>query len=171
MAKCAVFSAMLCIVLPFSIPIGEIPVTLAMFMVILTASVLEPIPSLVSIVLYLALGGVGLPVFSGGKGGFAVFLGPTGGYLWGYLPMVLVISLLIHVIRKKASSSGIRIFCSFFAALLGIAICYLIGTMQFCLLTDSDPSYAATLCVYPFIPFDLVKAAAAVYLGEKLHRI
>ena len=165
MAQCAVFSALLCICSPIAIPIGPIPVTLSLFAVMLAGIVLDVKKSFVSVLVYILLGLCGLPVFAGAKAGFSVIIGPTGGYLWSYLIMVVIVSVLGHIeyINKFAMA--------FIACILGTAVCYLFGTVQYCFVMSTGFKSAFSVCVYPFIVFDLIKAVCASLLGVKLRDI
>ena len=125
MAIVSLMTAILCILSPVSIPIfiSPVPVSLGVLAIYLTAYVLEPVESLVSVVLFLVLGIFGLPVFSGYSGGVAKILGPTGGYLVGFLFTVYISSFFIHL--KKG------IIFDILGMILGLALCYLLGTIWF----------------------------------------
>ena len=90
LASCALMSALLCVVSPMSIPIGEVPISLATFIIYVSVWVLGPYGASLSVMVYLFLGIVGLPVFSGGAGGIGKLAGPTGGYLAGYIILVFL---------------------------------------------------------------------------------
>lgn len=79
MLQCSLFAALLCVLSPLTIPVGAVPVSLGIFAVLLCSSVLGMRRSLVAVLVYIALGAVGLPVFAGWQGGFGVLAGPTGG--------------------------------------------------------------------------------------------
>ena len=87
MLQCSLFAALLCVLSPLTIPVGAVPVSLGIFAVLLCSSVLGMRRSLVAVLVYIALGAVGLPVFAGWQGGFGVLAGPTGGYIWSYIPV------------------------------------------------------------------------------------
>ena len=89
MATCAIMAALLGVLAPLALPVGPVPISLATLVVYLAAYILEPKWSIVSVVIYLLLGLVGLPVFSGGKAGVGTLVGPTGGYLIGYLFLIM----------------------------------------------------------------------------------
>ncbi len=163
-------AALLCVLSPFSIPIGPVPVTLGLFVVLLTAVLLKPLDSLLAVAVYLALGCCGLPVFSGGNGGFGVLTGPTGGYLWGYLLTALVTSLVAALACKSRLPRWGRLLVILGGCLVGVALCYLTGTIQFCAVAEVGTVTALGKCVLPFIPFDLVKSAAATLLAERLRK-
>ena len=90
LARCAIFSALMCICAWISIPAGNLIFTLQSFAFLLALFVLGGKGAVVSVAVYLLLGMVGLPVFSGFRGGFGMLLGVTGGYLWGFLLASLI---------------------------------------------------------------------------------
>ena len=106
LAAAAVFAALLSVLAPLTIPIGPIPVTLATLILYLSIYVLPTRSALSSCAVYLLLGAFGLPVFTGYAGGIAKIAGPTGGYLLGYLFLVLIGGLLI-VTRYVPAAQGI----------------------------------------------------------------
>ena len=87
----ALFAALLCVTAPFSISIGPIPISLATFTVYVAALVCGWKGGCLAVAAYLVLGAVGLPVFSGFMGGFERLVGPTGGYLIGYIPCAITV--------------------------------------------------------------------------------
>ena len=112
MTECAIFAALLCIFSPITLPIGPIPVSMGIFAVMLTGIVLGWKKGAVSVLIYLLIGLCGLPLFSGGKSGFAAFMGPTGGYVWSYVLMVMVIwcSASGRSVQKSQLLFGLRKF-------------------------------------------------------------
>ena len=80
-AVCAIFAAIMCVFSVITVPIGPVPVTLGFFGVMITSVILGARRGAVSVAVFILMGAVGLPVFSGFKGGFEVLLGPTGGCL------------------------------------------------------------------------------------------
>ena len=94
MAVTALMAAALCVLGPLSVPIGAIPISLSNFVICLTAWLLGPKFGTLSVAVYLLIGLVGVPVFSGYGAGVAKLAGPTGGYLVGYLLLVLAVPCL-----------------------------------------------------------------------------
>lgn len=160
----AVFAAFLCIAAPFPIPIGPIPVTLSLFVIFLCGAVLPPLYAVSATLVYIALGIIGLPVFSGFAGGIGKFIGPTGGFLWAYPLMALVIALSVKLFQKRSIlslSAGI---------LIATLICYTTGTLWYSYLTGNPLEASLSVCVLPFIPADLIKGAAAVAVALALEK-
>lgn len=161
MTSCAIMAALLCILAPVAIEIGPVPVTLATFVLYLSVWILDTSRSLLAAGLYLLLGAVGLPVFAGYTGGIAPLTGPTGGYLFGYLLLVLISGLI-----KKAAKSNVLL--TGLGMVAGTAALYLFGTIWFMIQTKSDIVYALTVCVLPFIVFDLAKIVIACAAGRPI---
>lgn len=158
LVQCALFAALMCILSPIAIPVGPVPVTLGIFVVLLTAMVLPWRRAAGAVGVYLLIGLIGLPVFSGGGAGFGVLAGPTGGYLWCYLPIVMLAASLKQWCRGLPG------------CLLALLLCYFTGTWQFTALMDCGWKYALSVCVYPFLVFDLIKILLAAILGGRIRR-
>lgn len=165
LALTGLMAAVLCILGPISlpIPVSPVPVSLGFFAVYLTVYILGMKMGSVSVLVYVLLGFVGLPVFTGFSGGIGKVLGPTGGYIIGYLFMAPIIGFFID--RWK---TNYVIMVS--GMLLGTAVCYLFGTAW--LAYQGGMSFSAALAagVIPFIPADIVKLILAVLIGEPVRR-
>ncbi len=158
-AACAVMTAVLCVLGPMSIPIGAVPISLATFVLYLMVYILGTTGASISTLVYLLLGLVGLPVFSGYSGGFAKLAGPTGGYLVGYI----FIALIGGIILKRSHANTV---ISALGLVLGTAVLYVFGTAWFVILMDVTVGYALTVCVLPFILIDLGKIVVATLIGK-----
>lgn len=156
----ALFAALLCVLAPVSVNFWVLPVSLGTFCVCLLALLTDRRCALMGIILYVALGAVGLPVFAGFTGGAHVLTGPTGGYLFGYIPLAFVISL---VCDKRHSLPRMAL-----GMVLGHLICYGLGALWYAIHTDTPILTALLVGVLPFIPFDLVKMTAAGVLAKLL---
>ncbi len=154
MTLTAMFAAILCIICPISIPIaGPIPITLSLLAIYLAGGLLGSGCGTLAVLVYLALGAAGLPVFSKFSGGVAVLIGPTGGYIIGYLPCVAITGI---------SRRHPRLFPALAAA--GLAVCYLFGTIWLSISTGSPFGAALKTAVLPFLPFDAIKIVMASLL-------
>ncbi|MBR4728613.1 MAG: biotin transporter BioY [Clostridia bacterium] len=160
---CAVLAAFICLLAPLSLPAGEIPLSLATFAVYLVACLTRPRYALTAVLLYLLLGAVGLPIFSGFSGGLQKLTGVTGGYLIGYLPCCAAVTLLIDRFEQ-------RIIVWPLSMLLGTALCYACGTARFLLQTRMAPGAALAVCVLPFLPGDSLKIAVACAVGVPMRK-
>lgn len=174
LALCGVMAAVLCVIAPISLPIGPISITGATFAIYLTVYLLGGLWGTVSVLVYLLVGFAGLPVFSNYMGGAARLLGPTGGYLVGYLPMALLSGFLVQwAFRRFGERDGkgwITVAVQFLGLALGTAVLYAFGTAWYCFQAGVDLQKALAACVFPFIPFDLLKMAAALLVGVPVRR-
>ncbi len=159
MATCAIMAALMCVLGPLSVPIGPVPVTLTNLVIYLAIVLLGWKMATISCALYLLLGLVGLPVFSGFQGGVGKLVGPTGGYLIGYL----VVAIIGGFIMEKCE---IKTWITMVGFVVATAALYTFGTIWFMIEMQCDFKQAMTLCVLPFIPFDLIKIVVAVCLGK-----
>ena len=160
----AMFSALIAVCSILSIPIGEVPFTLQTFAVCLASAMLGWKRGALSVLVYILIGAVGLPVFAGMKGGLGVLAGPTGGYIVGFLPTALIIGAVAEKCGKRALPLALSM-------ILGMLACYLAGTIWFMLLTKSGPGESLMLCVAPFLLPDAVKITAAVILSNRLSKV
>jgi len=158
LATAAIFAALLCILAPVSLPIGPIPISLATLVIYLAAVILEPKLATLSVVVYILLGLVGLPVFSGYAGGVGKLAGPTGGYIIGYIPMAFIASYFTYKWLDKK-------YMAVVGMIIGTAVLYLIGTAWFVIQMDCEVLYALSVCVVPFLFGDAIKIAIAAVLG------
>ncbi len=157
----AIMAAVLCVASPFSLPIGPVPISLATFVIYLLVFPLGWKKGTLSCLVYIAIGLVGVPVFSGFSGGVGKVLGPTGGYLLGYI----AIAILAGIFVEKFANNHIL---HFVGMILGTLICYGFGTAW--LAYQAGMSFVAALGagVIPFIPGDLVKMIVACLIGPVL---
>lgn len=161
LTTCALMTALMCILGPMSIPVGPIPVSLTNFVVFLSVYLLGMRDGTISYLVYLLLGVVGLPVFSGYQGGLAKFAGPTGGYLIGFILAALIAGFIME-----------RFFAHTVIIILGMAgamlAAYLFGTVWFVLQMQCEVWYALTTCVFPFLLIDMAKILIVAILGKAI---
>lgn len=153
----AISTALTCVLSPLSIPIGIVPIALTNLILLLNTYVLGYKKALVACLLYIIIGAIGIPVFANFSGGIGILSGPTGGYIIGYIPMIIVSGLLI----EKYPNRLIHII----AMIIGTALCYALGTVWFCFVMNSSLASAMAICVIPFIPFDLIKIIIVALIG------
>lgn len=167
MAVCALFAALLCICAWLAVPIGDIWVTMQTFGIFLCLGLLGGRWGSVSILVYLLLGAVGLPVFSGFRGGMGMLLGTTGGYIWGF---ALSAFLYWWITAIWGNSPKIRILSS----VIGLLACYTLGSLWYLhvYLRVETLSFTAVLlkCVVPYIIPDAVKLFLAHTLTSRLRK-
>ena len=159
MTLTAVMAALVCIAGPLTVPAGPIPLSLATFAVYLAGAVLGKKRGTLAVALYLLIGIIGVPVFSGFSGGFQKLAGVTGGYLVGYLPCAFLSGLGAEMAEERGR---IRVLPVMMAA--GTVVLYTVGTAWFMIQSGNALGTALSLCVVPFLPGDAVKIAAAVML-------
>lgn len=161
----ALMTAITCIIGPIAlpIPISPVPISLATLVIYFMAYVLGAKLSVASIGLYLLLGIVGLPVFTGFAGGLGKVAGPTGGYMLGYLFMAFLSG---YFVEKFPSNRFMHVL----GMILGTAVCYTLGTMW--LSRQLGIGFAAGLSVgvLPYLPGDAAKIAAAVIVGPQIRK-
>ena len=165
MAQVGLFAALGCVCAWLAVPVGDIAITMQTFCVFLTLELLGGKRGTLAIFIYLLLGAVGLPVFSGFRGGLGALLGVTGGYLVGFLATGLIYWLITAVSPKRR----------LMGLLAGLAGCYLFGTLwfRFGYLQGASPMGMLAIiakCVLPYLIPDLCKLALAWYLAQKLKR-
>ena len=172
---CAVMAAVMCVLAPISIPIGPVSITGGTLAIYLTAYLLGGVLGTVSTLVYLLVGMAGLPVFSNYMGGAARLLGPTGGYLVGYLPMVLLAGAAVQWSAHRFDEKGktgmvITLAVQFMGMALATAVLYAFGTAWYCVQAGVDLQKALAACVFPFIPLDLSKMVVALAVGMPVRR-
>lgn len=161
-AMIAVMTAVTCVLAPLSIPIGPVPISLTNLVIYFSLYLLGWKLGTLSYVIYLLIGLVGVPVFSGFTAGPAKLFGPTGGYLIGFIPMAIIAGIVID----KFSQRWIQIL----GMIVGTAICYAFGTAWFCIQAGYTVSAALAVCVIPFIPADLIKMVIAMIIGPEIRK-
>ena len=160
----AVMAALICIAGPLTIAVGPIPLSLATFAVYMAGAVLGPKRGTAAAALYLLIGIIGVPVFSGFTGGFQKLAGVTGGYLIGYLPCAFLAGLG----GEKEAPAQKWLLPALMTA--GTALLYLIGTAWFMIQTGNALGAALSMCVLPFLPGDAAKITAATLLSAPVRR-
>ena len=161
LAMIAVMAAVMAVVSPFTLPIGPVPITLANLVVYLSVYILGWKKSCIATLVYILLGAVGMPVFSGFAGGLGKLVGPTGGYIIGYLPQAMITGLFIAKFPRNRWMQLLGMVVA------GIAL-YAFGTAWFCFLTGKGLVAALGLCVIPFLPGDFAKAVIAMVVGPMI---
>ncbi|MBQ6756949.1 MAG: biotin transporter BioY [Oscillospiraceae bacterium] len=160
MTMTALFAAMICVMAPWSFSAGAVPITLATLAIYLASLVLGWKRATAAVVIYILLGAVGVPVFSNLTGGLQKLVGPTGGYIAGYIPLALIAGLIAD---RLENAWGCVI-----ALLAGTLALYALGTAWFCVSLGKDLGYAMGVCVLPFLPGDAIKVALATIIAIKL---
>lgn len=173
----AVSAALIAICSWISITIGPVPFTLQTMAIFAVLMTIGGARGSVTVIIYLLLGLVGVPVFAGFKGGPASFLGPTGGFLVGFAVASLVWILLEKLLRDKMSSSAVkRILYGVINAVICEVVMYTIGVIWFMVVYGQQTGPVGlgatlTMCVVPFIIPDIVKIAVAIVIGDRAGKL
>jgi len=183
----ALFTALLCalaIVPPIPMPLVPVPLTLQTLVVMLAGLIIGPRAAGLSVLLYVVLAAIGFPVLPGARGGLAVLLGPTGGFLLGMIPGAMVTGWLARsslfggtlapsAIQTNNQTNGrawVAIARNTLAALVGgVAVVYLIGVPWLSVVTGMTLIKAINVIVV-FLPGDLIKAVVAAFLAQRVRR-
>ena len=171
LTSAALLTTIFCILAPHTLylPFSPVGITIGSFLVYLTGLLLGPRLGCISIALYLCMGFLGLPVFSGYTAGAGVLFGPTGGFLLGYLPCVATVGWFV-----KIGYGGKRGLFSFFAGTIaGTFLLYVCGALWFVSVYGGTSSFwdAVRVCVVPFLLFDGIKICLAAVLYQPFRRI
>ena len=165
LTKMSMCVALCCVTAYISFPLPFTPglVTALTFALSLTAYILPPKQTFAVVVTYILLGAVGLPVFAGGQG-LSRLVGPAGGFYFAWIPAYALLS------RFKGAVPN---FKRYLAAnvLIAVPITYVGGLLSMMAVLKVGVFEAATMAVFPFIPGDIIKAAAAAVLGVKLQKV
>lgn len=157
MTRCALMAALMAVCAWISVPVGDSAVSLQTFAVFLALGVLGGRAGMAACVVYLCIGAVGVPVFTGFRGGIGVLLGPTGGYLWGFLLAALCYWFLEGRMPRWLTMA------------LGMAVCYACGTAWYYLAYAGGGLWAVILqCVVPYLIPDAIKISLALMLTDRV---
>jgi biotin transport system substrate-specific component len=163
----ALLAALLAVSAVISVPFGTVPATLQVMVVVLIALIVPWRWAALAVGTYLLVGAVGMPVFSGMRGGLAVLVGPTGGYLFGFLAGATAGAWLRE--RLWADMKSVTLV-DVIAGVATVGIVYTLGWAQLTLVTGMGPLGAAIAGVVPFVIPDGLKTAAAVLLAPAVRR-
>ncbi|MDR2156296.1 MAG: biotin transporter BioY [Clostridiales Family XIII bacterium] len=163
---CALFAALTIVgsIIQIPLPFTVVPINLALLSVYLAGGLLGAKYGCLSQAIYILLGAVGLPVFSGFQGGLGTLAGPTGGYIIGYAAAAFVVGAIVGAVKTPPVWKLIG------ALLAGLIACYTLGTAWFMISAKTTFAAALFLCVIPFLVGDALKITAAVFLIKVLKR-
>lgn len=165
----AMFTALITICSQITIPTGKIEFTLQTFAVFLAGAMLGWKRGTLSVLVYILLGAVGVPVFAEWSGGLGALFGMTGGYIIGFLFTGLIVGLMCDKFGKK-------LWVLIVSMVIGLLVCYAFGTVWFMIVYTQQVKAigimeALGLCVFPFLLFDGAKIAAATVLVNRLDKV
>lgn len=163
-ARCDICITLLAVSAWITVPLGPVPFTMQTFVLALLPQVMRTRDAAFTVVVYLLLGTVGVPVFSGFQGGPGVLLGPTGGYLLGFAAGMPVAGAIMRADVLPRRARGVM------AGLVLLAVSYVLGTLQLMHVYAIDAPAALAVAVVPFAVPDVVKVAASVGVAERVCR-
>jgi biotin transport system substrate-specific component len=167
-ALCGLFIALFAVSAGISVPLGPVPFTLQTLVLVLAVCVLGPKEVCAATLGYLVLGAIGLPIYHGFTGGLGILLGPTGGFLFGYVVAgTLGAYLRIAVFHSKLP----RIVGDAGGAVVAIVICYVFGWAQLMLVAHMGPLAAFAAGCAPFVLLDAIKAVVAVTIAHPIRAV
>ena len=160
----ALTAAIICVLAPLSIPLPNyVPISLTNLALYFLVYIVGTRRTSIAFVVYCLLGLVGLPVFSGFQGGAQKLVGPTGGFIVGFLPMIIVMGLFIEKHYEKKVLCVIVMEASTWIA-------YLLGTFWYCYSMKAPFAAAIAACVLPFLAEDLIKMIVAAIFGPSIRK-
>ncbi len=161
MAFVGIFVAMICVISQIAIPMPSgVPITLQIFMIAFSGYFLDLKKSILSILIYILIGLVGVPVFSGFQSGFNSLFGPTGGFIWGFV--------IIAVLCALSSSKSI---IAISMGIVSVLICHLLGLVQYSIITRIDFWVSALTVSLPYVLKDIAFVPLAYALSLKIKKI
>ena len=164
MIVCGIFAAVLAVLSQISIvlPFSPIPFTMQTFGLFLIGAILGCKRGFISVMVYILLGAIGIPVFASYSGGPAVLFGKTGGFIIAFPFMALIIGYATEKYRKPAYVM--------IAMFLALVLCYAMGTIQFSLILNMSLAKSMAFTVIPYVPLDLVKVVMAALISVQVRR-
>ncbi|MBQ4284370.1 MAG: biotin transporter BioY [Lachnospira sp.] len=161
----ALMASVLCIIAPIVINVGVVPFSFTTFIMYVYLCVFDARKCIVSVLVYVGIGLVGVPVFSGYTAGFGQLVGITGGFIIGYIAMSIVSSMFFKVFKDRRSMT-----IEGFGVFLGTCVLYVCGVLWYVLVTDNTLVQALMICVLPFILPDVLKMIVAVTVGKMIRK-
>lgn len=158
MLNCALFAALTAILAQIEIPLPLIPISGQTLAVGITATILGSKQGALAMICYAVIGGAGVPVFAGFSGGAHVLVGPSGGYIFGFIVTAYVTGFILE-------KTSFRFQNALIANIIGMFITLAFGTTQLKFILDLSWNAAFVAGVYPFIIVGLIKAALASWIG------
>lgn len=164
-ALIGLMAAVTCVLGPLSIPIpvSPVPISLTNLALYFTVYVIGMKRGTLSYIIYLLIGFVGVPVFSGFTAGPGKLLGPTGGYLIGFIPLALICGFFVDRWPEKR-------WLHFIGMVAGTLVCYLFGSAWLAYQGGYSFAYACAIGMIPYLPGDLAKIIIALILGPQLRK-
>lgn len=160
---CGIFAAVTAVLAQIEVPLPIVPISGQTLAVGLTATIIGSRYGAITMTCYALLGGVGLPVFAGYKGGVQVLVGPTGGYIFGFIVTAFVTGFILEKTKHNITMAMV-------ANTVGMIITLVFGAVQLKIVLDMTWNQALAAGVYPFIVVGLIKAYLASWLGINVRK-
>jgi len=161
---CSLFASITAILSQIAVPIPftTVPLTMQVLAVMLCGMLLGGKLGFISQIIYLLIGAIGIPVFAQMSGGPGVIFGPTGGFLISFPIVAFIVG---HFSQQHKSKISVML-----GLILGLVTIYIIGTVQFCLITKMSFISGLMACVLPFVFIDLIKIGLAYVIGSSIYK-
>lgn len=161
--KIALMAAIISVLGPLSVPLPftPVPVSFTIMAVYLTSYLLGSKTGTLSVIIYILVGLAGLPVFSGFTGGAAKLIGPTGGYIIGFIFIAIIGGFFVDKFKGN-------FFLSLLGMAIGTAICYIFGSLWLAYQASMNLKQALLAGVVPYVALDCAKMVIAVLLGKQV---
>ena len=162
----ALLAALLCVssYISIQLPISAVPITAQTLIINLIALLLKPKKGGITVIVWILLGVVGLPVFSGGKSGIGTITGPTGGFIIGYIAVAIIVAL-VRGRKNKVWRNMVAVIA------VGIPVLYAVGVPWYKVSMSLDWKTAFLTGMVPYLIGDVIKCVAAVYLAKPLYKV
>ena len=160
----ALFAAVITVCAQIQIPFGQVPFTLQTLGIFIASSLLGWKRGTISVLVYVLLGLVGVPVFAGFSGGVGVLFGPTGGYIIGFIFTAFIVGLMTEKLGKK-------LWVEIVAMVAGLVVCYAFGTVWFMIQMKMGILESLLMCVVPYLIADGLKIAFSAVLVNRLDKV
>lgn len=157
-----IFTAALCVSGPVALPIGKAPITLSILVIVTAGYLLGPLWGLIPVASYIILGAVGVPIFSGGVGSISILFGPTGGYIFGWLLVVILTGLFANRFRNP--------ILQFVGVLVGELAFYITGVIWYMAVSKAILLIAILFGVLSFLVSNLIQGIVGLLIGYVLKR-
>ncbi len=143
-----------------AIPLGPVPFTLQTTLILMTGLILGAKKGALAVLIYILVGAIGLPVFSGGRGGVAVILAQTGGFIISFPIMAFVAGAFSEVSNK--------VYIKYIGCVIGVLLNFAVGCLYFMFITEMSLYMSLTYTVFPFVITTIVQIIIAVTLSFKI---
>ncbi len=157
----ALFVAFISVAAQIAIPLGPVPFTLQTMLILMAGLILGPKNGTISVLVYILLGAVGIPVFSGFSGGLSIIFLNTGGFIMSF-------PLMAYIAGKVSNRPNVVV--KYLGCLIGVVINFVCGLAYFMFLTEMDFITSMTYTVFPFIITTIIQIILAVNLSNKLKK-